>query len=110
MIAVILILVIGYFALWIYAYSLVVRFQNALHQRFPKKADQFLGTRKTFGINRKTGLFFLWEPEIKGLASRDKNIESLRRHAVICIVSLLAILFLMPLLALIFWLAEIIGG
>ncbi len=111
MIEISLILVAGYFAFWVYVYLLVKKVQNSLYQSFPKEAIQYLGTKKSFGINRKAGLLFLWEGKIKDLTRRDKKIEGLRQKAAICIVLLFAAMFLMPLLMLIIlWLASVIRG
>lgn len=110
MILVSLIIVAGHFSFWVYAYWLVVRVQKALYQSFPEEANQFLGTRKSFGINRKKGLLFLWEVDIKNLTRRDKALEGLRQHAVRCLILLLAMLFFMPVLIfIIWWLTSIIS-
>ncbi len=101
---IILLVVAGYFALWIYAYLLVIRFQKSLFRSFPDQANQILGTKTVFGINSKTGLLFLWREDIKQLARRDKNTDVLRRVAARSIFLLVIALFLFLPFILIIWL------
>jgi len=96
MLTIAVIAVAAYFALWVYTYSLVVRVQNAFYRRFPKEAEQSLGSMKSFGVNKKTGLLFLWQKSVRELLKNDQSIERLRQHAVRCIVFLLAVIVLMP--------------
>jgi hypothetical protein len=94
MIKFVIILVAAYFVFWGYSYLLVVRFQNALYRRFPKEAEQCLGSKKLFGINTKNGLLFLWQKSVKELSKIDRDIERHRKHASKCIILLLLIIFL----------------
>ena len=103
MLEVILLVVAGYFALWIYACLLVIKFQKSLVRSFPDQVSQILGTKKVFGINAKTGLLFLWREDIKELARRDKNTDALRQIAVRTIsLSLIALFLFLPFI-LIIW-------
>ncbi len=65
MLEVILSVVAGYFALWIYAFLLVIKFQKSLYKSFPDEANQILGTMKVFGINAKAGFFFFGGKKLK---------------------------------------------
>jgi hypothetical protein len=94
MVEVILLVVAGYFALWIYACFLVIKFQKSLYKSFPDQANQILGTKNFFGINAKKDPFFLWREDIKELARRDESINALRRTTVKTIYLLCIALFL----------------
>jgi hypothetical protein len=102
------IVVIGYFIFWGYTFFRVKKFQRALYENFPKEADQYLGAKQFFGINKKAGLLFLWEPNIKELSKKDPNIEHLRKQATTCVILLLPSIFLMfALLAFFAWLTGL---
>lgn len=97
MIEIILLVVTGYFALWIYACLLVIKFQKSLYKSFPDQANQILGTKKVFRINAKMDPFFLWREDIKELSRRDKNTDALRRAAARFIfLSLIALFLFLP--------------
>ncbi len=103
MIEVVLLVVAGYFALWVYAYILVIKFQKSLYRRFPDNANQILGTKTVLGINAKTGLLFLWREDTKELARRDETTNALRRTTVRTMYLLFIALFLFIPFILIIW-------
>jgi hypothetical protein len=104
MVETILLVVAGYFALWIYTFLLVIRFQNSLYRSYPDRANQILGTKKVFGINAKAGLLFLWREDIKELSRQNKNTDALRRAAARFIFLLLIALFLLVPFIFMIWL------
>lgn len=94
----------GYFALWIYSFLLVIKFQKSLYKSCPDQANQILGPKTVFRINAKMDPFFIWREDIKDLSRRDKNTEALRIRAVRTIFLSLVALFLLLPFTLIVWL------
>lgn len=95
--------IIGYFIFFVYVYLLVLKVQNALYDKFQKEAIQHFGTNRSYTLNPKTGILFLWADNIKEISKRDKNIERLRQKAATCIIILLFAIILMPASILMAW-------
>ena len=94
----VIIAIVVYFALWVYTFTLVVRFQNAFHRRFPEASQRFLAPSRVLGINTQSGLQFLWDDSVKELSRNDKDIERFRKRTVKSVIILLIIIAISPIL------------
>jgi hypothetical protein len=97
-------LISGYFVIWVYTYILVLRAQKSLFRKFPEEAERIIGTEKIGGINKKTGLLFLWQEDVKEIGKKNKDIELARKRAIKYLISLLIAMPLIPFLTLFLWL------
>ncbi len=93
----------GYLLFFIYLYYIIVKFQNTISDKYPDDADKLIGTKRIWGINQKSGLFFLWDNNIKQLIQNDHDVVSLRRRCVISFWIFLSLLIVLPF-------TDIIGG
>lgn len=98
LIKLVLIALVAYFALWVYTFALVVRFQNAFHRRFSEESKRFLASSRVLGINTKSGLLFLWDDGVKELSRNDKDIERFRKRTVRSVIILMIIIAISPIL------------
>jgi hypothetical protein len=111
MIEISIILLVGYFTFWLYAFLLTMRFKKTLLNRFPEEAKQCLRQTTIFGHYNTAGFLYLWDDKIKNLAGKENKIERLRKKASICIILSFATMFLLPVLILIIaWLTSASKG
>lgn len=54
---------------------LVIRAENKLREWYPAESAAILGNRRVESINRKMGILFLWDPQIREIERRDANIS-----------------------------------
>lgn len=101
-----------WFVWYLFVIRIIIKFQNELHQHFPDRAVQILGAKKAFGlINKKMGLLFLWNREVKSLTITDEQIEKQRKFAANCVIISCVIILLTPgFMFLFYWLAITIGS
>lgn len=82
---------------------LVLRAQDSLFRNFPEEAKRIIGIEKIGGINKKTGLLFLWFEEVREFGKKNKSIELVRQRAIKYLISLLIVMFLSPFFTLFLW-------
>ena len=94
---VIIFAVLGYFALWIYIFFLIMKFKKCLFKNFPNELELILDKERFFGI--PVNPFLLWDDDIKNLAKRNKETKDLRRISIkFFYFGIIAMFALIPLL------------
>ena len=88
--------VFGYLIFFAYLYFTILKYQNSIVNKYPKDASKLLGIEKVWGINRKTGLLFLWNNKIKNLIKDDYDLLMLHKRCVLSFWIFVTLLFLLP--------------
>ena len=95
MIELVILVVVAYFALSVYVYIIILKLQNAIHEKFPEEAKQYLGERRPLLPSTKGSLLFFFEYKLKNQIQKDKNLARLWRYTARVVLLWITAMFLM---------------
>ena len=99
MIEFVILVLIVYFILSVYAYVTILRLQSAIHKKFPDEAKHYLGQRRPFLPSTKGSLLFFFEYKLKNQIQTDNHLaEQWKYTSRVVLLWLVSMFLMLPLL------------